>query len=124
MYESDSTVLLVEDEAMLAFTIELELQDAGFQVVVASTGDMAIDELEANPHRFAVIITDIRMPGRATGWDVGRRARELRQEIPVLYVSGDSAVNWRANGVSGSAMLPKPFPLERLVDLVKQHLAR
>lgn len=120
--EPNPTILVVEDEAMLALTIELELQDAGFQVVVAHSGDMAIVELEEDPQRFSAVVTDIRMPGKASGWDVGRRARELRQELPVLYVSGDSAANWRANGVPGSAMLAKPFPLEKLVSILTNYL--
>lgn len=121
MHGIGPTVLVVEDEAMLALTMEMALEEAGYLVVMAFNGDEAIEKLEADPDRFTAVITDIRMPGSSNGWDVGRRARELLPEVAVLCVSGDSAANWRANGVPGSIMLSKPFELHAAVHFVKQH---
>ncbi len=106
---------------MLALTMEISLEEAGYDVVLAFDGDAAITELDANVDRFSAVITDIRMPGSASGWDVGRRARELAQELPVLYISGDSAANWRKDGVPGSKMLTKPFSLDQAISFLDLH---
>jgi DNA-binding NtrC family response regulator len=115
-------VLVVEDEPLLAMTLEMGLEDAGFTVVLATTGDAAIAKLEAKPSRFSAVMTDIRMPGTADGWQVGRRARDLRPGIPVIYASGDSCAHWQASGVPGSAILPKPFSMDLAVQCLERCL--
>jgi len=69
----------------------------------------AIAELEADASRFRALLTDIRMTGDDTGWGVARRARGPQPTIPVIYMKGDSAEQWRAQGVPGSVLLQKPF---------------
>jgi DNA-binding response OmpR family regulator len=49
------------------------------------------------------------------GWRLARQARERRPDLPVLYVTGDSACDWSVQGVSGSAVLQKPFQTERML---------
>lgn len=47
-----------------------------------------------------------------------RRGRELVSGIPVIYMSGDSAHEWSANGVPESVMLQKPFVIAQLITAV------
>ncbi|WIJ25891.1 response regulator [Devosia sp. RR2S18] len=115
-------VLLVEDEAMLTLVLEEALKEGGYKVQVAHDGVKAIAVLEADPHRFHALVTDIRMPGKLTGWDVAHRARELVPTIPVVYMSGDKAVEWSAHGVPNSVMLQKPFAVDQAVTAVSQLL--
>ena len=108
------TLLLVEDEALIALPLEAELVDAGFHVVLASSGSQGIAELETDPEQFSGLVTDIRLPG-VEGWTVAKRARELAPTLPIVYISGDSAVDWSAYGVPGSIMLGKPFAAAQLI---------
>lgn len=114
-------LLLVEDEPLLALTMEEELVDAGFSVVVAANGTEAIRYMESDVSRFIALVTDIRLPA-ANGWTVAKRARQLAPTMPVVYMSGDSAADWRANGVPESIMLAKPFPVLNLVTAMAQLL--
>lgn len=57
---------------------------------------------------------DVRLPD-VDGWEVAHVARELNPSIPVTYLSGDSAVEWSANGVPNSLMLQKPFAMAQLI---------
>lgn len=102
-------LLLAEDEAMIADLLETSLQEAGFEVVTAMSGGDAIKQFEDSSERFCGVITDIRMPGGPDGWDVGKRAREITPNIPVVYISGDSEGDWTSKGVPGSVMITKPF---------------
>lgn len=111
------SLLLVEDEALIALPLEAELVDAGFLVVVALSGSQGIFELENDPDRFAGLITDIRLPD-VEGWAIAKRARELVPTMPVVYMSGDSAVDWSAYGVPDSIMLSKPFAAAQLIAAV------
>lgn len=111
-------LLLVEDESLIAIALEEELAGAGFSVVVAHNGELALTELRANAERFRAVITDIRLGAGPDGWMVAHAARELSATMPVIYISGDNAVNWAANGVPESVMIPKPFAPAQLVTAV------
>lgn len=113
-------LLLVEDEALLHVVLEEALTDAGFQVVIASSGTEAVKELKADALRFRGVITDIRLGKGPTGWDVGQVARELVAEIPIVYMSGDSSHEWTSKGVPGSMMIGKPFAMAQLVTAISQ----
>ena len=102
-------VLLVEDEPLIRQNLAEELAEAGFEVLEAKDGKAALAELEADAARFRAVVTDIRLGRGPDGWQLARRARELVPEMPVVYMSGDSAHEWTAQGVPGSVMVAKPF---------------
>ncbi len=90
----------------------------GFEVVTARNGKTALEELEANAIQFKAVITDTKLGKGSDGWEIGHRARELVSGSPVIYVSGDSAQEWSANGVPESVMLQKPFVIAQLITAV------
>ena len=56
------------------------------------------------------------------GWDVARHAREGKPDMPVVYMTGDSADEWASKGVPNSILLTKPFAPAQLVTAVAQLL--
>ena len=112
------TILLVEDEALIVEILTAEFADTGFEVVVASDGNRAIAELDAEAARFKAVVTDIKLGKGPDGWDVGRRARELVSDMSVVYVSGDSTHDWSSKGVPESVVILKPFAPTQLVTAV------
>lgn len=54
-----------------------------------------------------VLVTDIRLPGKADGWQIAERSREHHPELPVVYAIDVSPVSPRP--VPGSLMLQKLF---------------
>ncbi|MGK7871081.1 response regulator [Falsiroseomonas sp. E2-1-a20] len=111
-------LLLVEDDSILQGLLEIALSDEGFEVVLAISGSQAIAQLDAKGARFKGLITDIRLGAGPNGWDVGHRAREVFTGIPVVYMSGDSAQEWSANGVPESIMVKKPFVTAQLITAI------
>jgi DNA-binding response OmpR family regulator len=111
-------LLLVEDETLPHDIIEEGLSDAGFELVIKGSGREAIAELDANASRFRAVLTDIRLGEGPSGWEVGRHARHLVPDMPVIYLSGDSAIDWSAEGVPESVMVKKPFVLAQLVTAI------
>jgi CheY-like chemotaxis protein len=100
------TVLLVEDEPLLREVTRVDLQDLGFATLCARDGEQALEFLESD-QALAAMITDIRMPGPMDGLSLARRARELRPDIPVIYLSG-----YADDGdepVDGAQFVRKPY---------------
>jgi DNA-binding response OmpR family regulator len=111
-------LLLVEDDPLIQEWINTELNGAGFEVVVADNGRDALAELNADAARFDAVITDIRLGSGANGWDIGRHARDLIPDMPIIYISGDSGQEWLSKGVPRSVMIAKPFVPAQLITAV------
>jgi DNA-binding response OmpR family regulator len=109
-------LLLVEDEVLVALSLEDGLSEAGFKMEVVHNGRDALAAMEESSANYLALITDIRLPTDGPdGFALGHRARELSPDIVVIYMSGDSAIEWKANGVPGSIMLQKPFAIAQLI---------
>ncbi len=116
------TVLVVEDEGLLLLEFEEALVNAGFNTVTASSARDALRTLNATSTRIHGVVTDIRLGSPQDGWEIARAAREIDPQIPVVYVSGDSALDWASKGVPNSIMLQKPFAMVQLVTAISQLL--
>lgn len=112
------SLLLVEDEALLHVVLEEGLGAAGFDLVIKGNGASAFAELDADASRFGAVLTDIRLGKGPSGWDVGRRARELVSQMPVIYMSGDSCADWASKGVPDGVMIPQLGPVCRAFHFI------
>lgn len=111
-------LLLVEDDAILMIDAEETLQEAGFQLVTATSGREALTAIEEDAARFCAVVTDIRLGSGASGWEIGHRVRELVPAMPVVYMTADSAAEWSAHGVPHSILIQKPFVGAQLITAV------
>jgi CheY-like chemotaxis protein len=117
-------VLLVEDEALVRLILAESLEDCGFQVVEAGTGDEAAQLIDAGD-AFDLVVTDIQMPGCLDGIAVARHARRFRADIPVIYVTG------RPESMSGvgalgpyDALVLKPYGPHDVMTAITRLLRR
>jgi CheY-like chemotaxis protein len=113
-------IFLIEDEELIRELLQEALNEGGFEVTMASTGKEAMAFLDREGAEFSALITDVYLPGNVTGWDVARRARELNDALPVVYITGDSAHEWASKGVPNSQLLMKPFAPAQIVTAVSQ----
>ena len=114
--------IVVEDEALIQLAVEDALTEGGFTVTLASSGEQAMAILNAEGAHFRALITDVNLAGQLMGWDVARRAREINDELPVIYMTGASAHDWASKGVPNSMLLSKPFAPAQVVMAVSQLL--
>ena len=116
-------ILVVEDDQLVQSVVEESLADGGFEVVIAASGENAVELLDQSAGKYRALVTDINLgPSKVDGWDVARHARELDPELPVIYMSGKDADEWASKGVPNSIMLAKPFAPAQLVTAVSQLL--
>jgi CheY-like chemotaxis protein len=115
-------ILLADDSVTIQKVIELTFMDEDYEVRAVSNGDEAVALLpEVNPD---FVIADVHMPG-ANGYEVCRRSKQLRPEVPVLLLVGtfepfDEA---QARSAGADSFLKKPFDSQELLQRVGELLA-
>jgi DNA-binding response OmpR family regulator len=111
-------ILFVDDEPLIFETVKEALEDGGFTVRPEHTVDGAMHALEECGRQLAGVITDVNLGSKITGWEIAKRARELRPEMPIVYTSGYTAGDWSAQGVPHSTMVPKPYAPAQIVTAI------
>jgi two-component system cell cycle response regulator CtrA len=107
-------VLLVEDDAGIAKSIELMLKIEDFNVYRADLGEEGIDLSEV--YDYDIILLDLNLPD-ISGYDVLRSLRSARVTTPVLILSGLASIEDKIKGLRLGAddFLAKPFHKDELV---------
>jgi two-component system chemotaxis sensor kinase CheA len=77
-------VLVVDDTAFFREAVRGHLESAGYEVVTASDGSEALNQLEVG--RFDAVVSDIEMPVM-NGWDFAREARRRGHDLPMLALT-------------------------------------
>ena len=108
-------LLYVEDDPLIRETMVESLEEAGFKLLVADSGDQAVELLVAHAADLRGLITDVNLGDGPDGWAIAREARQLMAGLPVVYVSGASDHEWTSEGVPGSTIIAKPFACTQLV---------
>ena len=114
-------VLLVEDEALIREIMAESLEDAGFAVIQAATGDEAISMISDETVTITALVTDFHMPGRADGADVASCIRQKWPAVPVVIASGRPDVmklSWQEH--YGYRLLRKPYGPRQLIGVLKE----
>lgn len=114
------TILFVDDDSdVLAIGIST-LEEFGYRVQGAASGDIAAILLEQGLH-FDLLITDIVMPGKLDGFGLADKAHVLVPEMRVIYSTGYGEVaRIRSRGAVYGEFLRKPW---RAADLLRSAAA-
>jgi DNA-binding response OmpR family regulator len=116
------SVLVIEDEYFLQADLEQALNDAGFGTEIVSSGEQALTLLIGGTISVGALITDVRLQGGMSGWDVARRIREKEPSFPVIYVTAAPVEEWASQGVPNSILISKPFAPAQLVTALSNLL--
>lgn len=109
-------VLVVEDNTSLGqFAVEM-LTDLGYEPVLVSDAQAALNCLSDDAGHFDVVFTDVVMPGM-NGIELGQRIRSLYPGLPVVLTSGYSHV-LAQNGTYGFELLHKPYSVEQASQVI------
>ena len=122
MEKTSVLVLIAEDEAEIRSILQITFEEGGFDVVLVSTGEQAIEALDAQGEELRAVVTDIKLGGNVSGWDVARHARELKADMPVVYMTGSEGEDWASLGVPNSILISKPFAPSQVLTAVSQLL--
>ena len=114
------TILLIDDEEMIIKVGEELLQELGYDVLAARSGQEAIELYEKNAHKIDLVIMDMIMPGMGGG-ETFDRLKRINRDIKVLLSSGYS-INGQASKIlerGCDGFIQKPFNLSQLSDKIR-----
>ena len=119
---SESSVWVVDDDRAIRWVLGRALERAGISARVFSDAAAVLDALEASRPR--VVVSDIRMPDM-TGVELLSRLKALAPDMPVIIMTAYSDLESAVSAYQGGAFeyLPKPFDVEKAVELISRALA-
>ncbi|RJF76597.1 ATP-binding protein [Rhodopseudomonas palustris] len=119
--QNRNRVLVVEDNAEVGeFSTQL-LHDLGYETVLASSAEKALQLLGQDAASFNIVLSDVVMPGM-DGVALGREIRKRWPDLPVVLNSGYANV-LADDGHHGFELLHKPYSVEDLSKVLRRALA-
>jgi CheY-like chemotaxis protein len=103
--QQSSVVLVVEDELAIQGFVENVLSEAGFDAVSLSSGEQALTLLIGEKKKFGALVADVKLNGTLDGWAVAKRAREIRPDLPVVYMTGAAPDEWASRSDAGQYLV-------------------
>jgi DNA-binding NtrC family response regulator len=118
------TLLIVEDEPAIQLALESLLRKAGYEIVLAGSGDEALAQLQK--HVFDLVITDLALGQGPTGLDVLHAVKASRPETPVIMITARGSEKIAVEAMKGGAedYVPKPFENDEVRVVVRRALDR
>lgn len=119
--ETNKSVLVVDDDYNLLYTIQLVLQEEGLSVETAMDGVEALEQAERQ--RPAVVVLDMGLPlldGEAVATALRGRYGDT---IPLVLITADGHITEKGQRIRASTALGKPFEIDDLVHAVHQALS-
>ncbi|MCX8117277.1 MAG: GAF domain-containing protein [Desulfobacterota bacterium] len=114
-------ILVIDDEEAVRDVLSRMLQAKGHRVEVASGGEEGIERFKKQP--FDLVFTDLGMP-KISGWEVGKRLKELNPKIPVIMITGwGMELDRKKMTESGiDLIISKPFSFDQVTQLIHEAL--
>lgn len=129
--EGSETILVAEDEESLRILVRDVLQEIGYQVLLASDGDEAIDIFSQNRDQIDLLLFDAVMP-RTGGLEAYERIREIAADVPLILMTGYSTETVQSRFIKpdrsaddyGAVVIRKPYEIQALGQKVREVLDR
>lgn len=116
---ASSTILVVEDDAIVRMLIVDVLEELEFKVLEAADAKDALILVENDSQVIDLMMTDVGLPDM-DGKQLAAQVRVLRPALPILFASGYAE---SIEVPPGMQVIAKPFSIDQLRDKVKSMLA-
>ena len=119
------TILVVEDQPIVAAVVALALREAGYTVLQAGDGVEGLERFEEHADSIALVLTDVMMP-RMNGVEFVSALSQAGHDLPVLFMSGYTN-NALANLTGFDRpvdLIQKPFEIAELLRRLRKALAQ
>ena len=115
------TVFIVDDQERMCRSLQAILQNSGYQVAFATSGESALKYFKDND--VDLVISDIHMPG-LNGFELLEAIHSKKPGTPVIMMTGDESVHSAVNALRKGAYdyLTKPFEPEDLLNTIENAL--
>ena len=116
-------ILVADDDAAIRSLLRDFLEEEGYQVTEATSGQEALASLQEGNHDL--VLLDVRLPGM-TGLDVLKQLREKEGEVPVILVTafGSPNIAIQASSLGAYSYITKPFDLDDVLNNIQRFFER
>ena len=116
-------ILYVDDDVLLAETVEMMLSAMGYQVTAETSSVYALERIKQDPTSFDLVITDQTMP-RLTGLELTWELKKICPELPVILFTGYNSVISKgdADQLGIKTILRKPLVLSEFLKAIRKVL--
>jgi CheY-like chemotaxis protein len=119
-----SKILIVEDEALIAESLRLDLENMGYSIFqVVDSGEEAVNQ--ARKFKPDLILMDISLRGEMDGKTAAEKIyQDVDPSIPIIFLTGYAGVDWIEHARRGRKykLLVKPINEKALRDYVRSSL--
>ena len=117
------TILVAEDEESLQRLLKGMLTGLGYKVILTRDGEKAVEAYSSNHNQIDLVILDMVMP-RMGGREAYEHIRTLRNDVPVIFMTGYSAEIAQTRSVieTGAVFIQKPYGIAALSHKVREAL--
>jgi CheY-like chemotaxis protein len=120
MNSSKKTVLIVEDEKEILYTLKDFLESESYHVLTAENGFQAM-ELLRNAQMPDLILLDMKMPVM-NGWEFAIEfLASYDHKAPIVVITAAADAEQRAKDISAVGWVEKPFDLDTLLNVIKKY---
>ena len=124
--KAHTTVLLVEDEPAVRWTLKSMLEHQGYRVLEAANPLEALAVWREHRQQIDALLTDLVMPSGISGQEMARHFQEAKADLKVIYTSG-YCIDSVARGLpleAGVNFLQKPFSVQDFTEALSQQSGR
>lgn len=120
---SKAKILIIDDEKSIIDTLSSILEDEGYNVSTASSGEKGLEMFSR--HEPDIILLDVWMPDM-DGIETLRKIRERDEDVSIIMISGHSNIDNAVNAIKLGAydFLEKPLSLDKVLILIKRALEK
>jgi two-component system, cell cycle sensor histidine kinase and response regulator CckA len=114
------TILVVEDEQLMLRLLEKFLSQQGYQVLIASDGEEAVEVYHLHRLEIDVVLLDVGLP-KLTGWDVLLKMKEDNPDVRVVIATGYLAPKMKTDmlRIAVKHFVDKPYVLDELLETIQ-----
>lgn len=118
---NEKRVLMIEDDEKLRSAYQSILQDEGYTVEIATTGNQALDKAEKT--EFHLVILDVKLPD-IMGDDVAKGIRARDEKVPIIMITGYPTIQESIDALELGIyeILIKPIGIDELLRSVQDAL--
>lgn len=110
----EKRILIVDDEILILKSLQADLEESGYKIVVASSGEDALAQMARKS--CDIVVTDLMMDGMS-GIELIQKIREQNSDLPVIIITayGELTTAIAALRLGAADYLLKPFYTEELL---------
>lgn len=121
----EKTILVVEDDVSLRPVVCTMFQRLGFRVLEAVTGEEGIKVWSSRKDEIDLVFTDIMLGPGISGLEMAARLLQLEPNLKIIFTTGfgPGVDKPGFKEMVGEWLLPKPFAMRQLMEMVERRLA-